>query len=81
MTRETWGSVKEVAGKRIQVNFLMGKPLPPEPKAKKVMLSDGEYSTEMRFIICTWFGEISSCSCLTVLPGPAWVLLNKICEE
>ena len=44
MTRETWGSVKEVAGKRIQVSFLMGKPLPPEPKAKKVMLSDGEYS-------------------------------------
>ena len=21
----------------------------------------------------------SSCSCLTVLPGPAWLLLNKIC--
>lgn len=42
MNRETWGSVKEVAGKRIQVNFLMGKPLPPEPKAKKVVLSDGE---------------------------------------
>ena len=36
--------------------------------------------TEMRFILCTWFGEISSCSCLTVLPGPAWVLLNKICK-
>ena len=27
---------------------------------------------------CTWFGEISSCSCLTVLPGPAWVHLSKI---
>ena len=37
--------------------------------------------TEMRFILCTWFGEIYSCSCLTVLPGPAWVLLNKICTE
>ena len=24
-----------------------------------------------------WLGEISSCSCLTVLPGPAWVLLSK----
>ena len=23
--------------------------------------------------------EISSCSCLTFLPGPAWLLLNKIC--
>ena len=32
----------------------------------------------MRFILCTWLGEISSCSCFTVLPGPAWVLLNKI---
>ena len=27
----------------------------------------------MRFNLCKWFGEISSCSCLTVLPGPAWV--------
>ena len=36
---------------------------------------------EMRFNLCTWFGEICSCSCLTVLPGPAWVLLNKICKE
>ena len=29
---------------------------------------------------CTWFGEISSCSSLTALPGPAWVLLSKICK-
>ena len=43
-TRETWGSVKEVAGKRIRVAFLRGKPIPPEPKAKKVMLSEGEES-------------------------------------
>ena len=35
----------------------------------------------MRFILCTWLGEISSCSFLTVLPGPAWVLLNKFCKE
>ena len=27
--------------------------------------------------VCTWLREISSCSCLTVLPGPAWVLLSK----
>ena len=27
----------------------------------------------------TWLREISSCSCLTVLPGPAWLLLNNIC--
>ena len=27
---------------------------------------------------CTWLREISSCSCSTVLPRPAWLLLNKI---
>ena len=27
--------------------------------------------------VCTWLRDISSCSCLTVLPGPAWVLLSK----
>ena len=37
--------------------------------------------TEMRFILCTWFGEFCSCCSLTALPGPAWVLLNWICEE
>ena len=37
--------------------------------------------TEMRFIFCTWLGEICSCSCLPVLPGPAWALLNWICKE
>ena len=26
----------------------------------------------------TWLGEISSCSCLTYLPGTAWILLSKI---
>ena len=30
--------------------------------------------------VCTWLREISSCSCLTVLPGPAWVLLSKTCK-
>ena len=38
-------------------------------------------STEMRFNLFLWLGEISSCSCWTVLPGPAWVLLNKICKD
>ena len=27
--------------------------------------------------VCAWLLEISFCSCLTVLPGPAWVLLGK----
>ena len=34
-------------------------------------------STERQIKVCTWLREISSCSCLTVLPGPAWLLLNK----
>ena len=37
--------------------------------------------TEMRFILCTWFGEICSCCSLTAQTGPAWVLLNWICKE
>ena len=35
--------------------------------------------TELRKSLGTWLREISSCSCLTFLPGPAWVLLSKIC--
>ena len=35
--------------------------------------------TEPGIKACTWLREISSCSCLTVLPGPAWLLLTKIC--
>ena len=34
-------------------------------------------STEHPENVCTGLREISSCSCLTVLPGPAWVLLSK----
>ena len=37
--------------------------------------------TEMRFNLCMWLGEIYSVPCLTVMPGPAWVLLNKICKD
>ena len=33
-------------------------------------------STEAPEMACTWLGEISSCSCLIALPGPAWVLLT-----
>ena len=35
--------------------------------------------TELGIKACTWLREISSCSCLTVVPGPVWLLLNKIC--
>ena len=41
----------------------------------------GYHCTEMRFILCTWFGEFCSCCSLTALPGLAWVLLNWICKE
>ena len=36
-------------------------------------------TTEPGIKACMWLGEISSCSCLTVLPCPTWLLLNKIC--
>ena len=29
-------------------------------------------------MVCTWLRQISSCSYLPALPGPAWVLLSKI---
>ena len=35
-------------------------------------------STEAPEIACTRLGEICSCSCLTFLTGPAWVLFSKI---
>ena len=36
-------------------------------------------NTEPEVMICTWLGETASCSCLTALPGPVWVLRSKIC--
>ena len=29
---------------------------------------------------CTWFGEIPSCCSLTLLLGPAWVLLKYVLQ-
>ena len=40
-----------------------------------------DHSTELRKSLGTWLREISSCSCLTFLPNPAWVLLSKICKD
>ena len=34
---------------------------------------------EPEIMVRTWLGETSSCSCKICLPGPAWILLNKIC--
>ena len=47
----------------------------------KGLRATNERTTEMRFNLCTWFDEVSSCSSLTVLPGTGWVLLNKICKN
>ena len=38
-------------------------------------------NTEPRKSLGTWLRDISSCSCLTFLPGPAWVLLSKIWQD
>ena len=35
-------------------------------------------TTETNKKACTWLREFCSCSCLTVLPGLAWVLFSKI---
>ena len=35
-------------------------------------------STDTNKKACKWLREFCSCSCLTALPGLAWVLLNKI---
>ena len=39
-----------------------------------------KYSIELFKMACTWLDEICSCCSLTVLPVPAWVLLNYICS-
>ena len=41
----------------------------------------GHNNTEMRFVLCTWFGEFCSCCSLTALPGPTRVLINWISQE
>ena len=38
----------------------------------------GSTEPEVHVIVSMWLDEVSSCSCLTVLAGPAGVLLNKI---
>ena len=57
----------------------------PRGEVLKVSAQTG-FVPEVSFFACTkpgikvymWLREFSSCSCLTVLPGPAWLLLNKI---
>ena len=47
-----------------------------------ISIQTGHFSqnicTEALEMVCTWLREISSCSCLTLPLGPAWVLLSKI---
>ena len=54
-------------------------PLAPETCRKKGDSIYDVHTTELRKRLGTWLQEISSCSCLMFLPGPAWVLLSKIC--
>ena len=42
-----------------------------ENKVSTILHTEGEIK------VCMWLREISSCTCLTVLPGPDWVLLSK----
>ena len=55
--------------------------LPVEPTRLRWLLATYTKCTEPRMSLGTWLREISSCSCLTFLPGPAWVLLSKICKD
>ena len=34
-------------------------------------------NTEMKQFLCTWLGEVCYSCSLTVLPDPAWVVLNN----
>ena len=43
-----------------------------------ILSSHSVVCTEMRFILCTWFGEISFCSFLAVLPGSCLTRSAKI---
>ena len=51
-----------------------------ERKASKSPLQQrhSRRCTEVPKMVCTCLREICSCSCLPILPGPAWVLLSKI---
>ena len=42
------------------------------------MHSEESKHTEPEIMVCTWLGELCYCSCLPVLPGPAWVLLSHV---
>ena len=48
-------------------------------KLHSMRMKYGKSHTEIGWKACTWLREVCYCSCLPVLPGPAWVLLNKIC--
>ena len=44
------------------------------------MTKDNIFFKCLLYRLGTWLRDISSWSCLTFLPGPAWVLLSKICK-
>ena len=53
---------------------------PSHSSARPPIVNPRKWSTEPRKSLGTRLQEISFCSCLTFLPGPAWLLLNKICN-
>ena len=60
------------------------------PRARKAGAAWDSYSlahvnhdgyTELQNKACKWFGKVCHCCSLTLLSGPAWVLLNMICND
>ena len=39
-----------------------------------------QLTTEVEKMACTWFGEVPSCCSLSLLLGPAWVLLKYVLQ-
>ena len=51
------------------------------PLSSRLVWQANVHHTEPRRSLGTWLREFSTCSCLAFLPGPAWVLLSKICKD
>ena len=51
---------------------------PTSEASSKVNSISYERYTKIHLMVRPRFGEVSSCCCLTALPGPAWVLLKYV---
>ena len=72
--RKAWSSSQAEPGKAITLHQQLHR-LPPFPVQHP---EDTTVHAGQRIMVCTWFGEMCSCSCLTALPSSAWVLLGQI---